>query len=146
MDYTKDMEMACELLHEQLGDLVRKVKNNGMSTGDLEKLDKLTHSLKSVKGTMQMEQAEEDGYSGMYPYGGYGYNRGGSYDRGGNSMTGGSYARGRSNARRDSMGRYSSERGYSRSDLSDKLRELMEEAPDEHSRKKIQRLIDDMDD
>lgn len=138
MDYTKDMEMACELLHEQLADLVRKVKNNGMSTGDLEKLDKLAHSLKSVKGTMKMEQEDEEGYSGMYPYmGGYGYNRG-------NGMTGGSYARGR-NQRRDSMGRYSGERGYSRNDLSDKLRELMEEAPDEHSRKKIQRLIDDMD-
>ena len=72
MDYTKDMEMACELLHEQLGDLIRKIKNNGMSTGDLEKLDKLTHSLKSVKGTMQMEKADEEGYSGMYPYMGYG--------------------------------------------------------------------------
>jgi len=137
MDYTKDMEAACELLHEQISDLIRKVKNSGMSTGDLEKLDKLTHSLKSVKGTMQMEQAEEDGYSGMYPYmGGYGR---GSYGNGG-GMGGGSYAR-----KRDSMGRYSRERGYSRNDLSDKLRELMEEAPDEHARKKIQRLIEDMD-
>lgn len=136
MDYTKDMEAACELLHEQISDLIRKVKNSGMSTGDLEKLDKLTHSLKSVKGTMQMEQAEEDGYSGMYPYmGSYGR---GSYGNGG--MGGGSYAR-----KRDSMGRYSRERGYSRNDLSDKLRELMEEAPDEHARKKIQRLIDDME-
>lgn len=141
MDYTKDMEMACELLHEQLGDLVRKVKNNGMSTGDLEKLDKLTHSLKSVKGTMQMEQAEEDGYSGMYPYMGYGR---GSYERGGNSMTGGSYARGRGQ-RRDSMGRYSSERGYSRNDLSDKMRELMEDAPDERTRREIQQMIDRLD-
>jgi len=141
MDYTKDMEMACELLHEQLGDLVRKVKNNGMSTGDLEKLDKLTHSLKSVKGTMQMEKADEEGYSGMYPYmGGYGYNHGGSY---GND--GGSYARGRTNARRDSMGRYSGERGYSRNDLSDKMRELMEEAPDERTRREIQQMIDRLD-
>lgn len=139
MDYTKDMEMACELLHEQLGDLVRKVKNNGMSTGDLEKLDKLTHSLKSVKGTMQMEKAEEEGYSGMYPYMGYGR---GSYDRGGNYNDGGSYARGQ---RRDSMGRYSSENGYSRSDLTDKLRELMSMATDEQARKKIHRLIEDMD-
>ena len=136
MDYTKDMEMGCELLHEQFSDLVRKIKANGMSTGDLDKLDKVAHALKSIKGTMQMEQADGEGYSGMYPYmGGYGYNRG----------DGGSYARGRTNARRDSMGRYSGERGYSRNDLSDKLRELMEEAPDEHSRKKIQRLIDDMD-
>lgn len=130
MDYTKDMEMACELLHEQFSDLIRKVKANGMSTGDLDKLDKLAHSLKSVKGTMKMEQEDEEGYSGMYPYMGYGR---GSYENGG------SYARGRTNARRDSMGR------YSRSDLSDKLRELMEEAPDEHSRKRIQRLIEDME-
>lgn len=143
MDYTKDMEMACELLHEQLGDLVRKIKNNGMSSGDLEKLDKLTHSLKSVKGTMQMEQAEEDGYSGMYPYMGYGR---GSYDRGGsyNGSDGGSYARGRGQ-RRDSMGRYSGERGYSRNDLSDKMRELMEDAPDERTRREIQQMIDRLD-
>ncbi len=137
MDYTKDMEMACELLHEQLGDLVRKVKNNGMSSGDLEKLDKLTHSLKSVKSTMQMEQAEEEGYSGMYPY------MGGAYTDGGNH--GGSYARGRMNARRDSMGRYSGERGYSRNDLADKLRELMEEAPDDRTRQEIRRLVEKME-
>lgn len=143
MDYTKDMEMGCELLHEQFSDLVRKIKANGMSTGDLDKLDKVAHALKSIKGTMQMEKADEEGYSGMYPYMGYG--RGG-YDRGGSYTDGGSYARGRTNARRDSMGRYSGERGYSRNDLSDKLRELMEDAPDEHSRKKIQRLIEDMDD
>ena len=144
MDYTKDMEMACELLHEQLGDLIRKIKNNGMSTGDLEKLDKLTHSLKSVKGTMQMENADEEGYSGMYPYMGYGR---GSYDRGGsyNGSDGGSYARGRTNARRDSMGRYSGERGYSRNDLSDKMRELMEDAPDERTRREIQQMIDRLD-
>jgi hypothetical protein len=132
MDYTKDMELACELLHEQLGDLVRKIKNNGMSTGDLEKLDKLTHSLKSVKGTMQMEQADEEGYSGYYPYmGGYGR---GSYDNGG------SYAR-----KRDSMGRYSRERGYSRNDLADKMRELMADAPDDRTRQEIQRMVEKLE-
>lgn len=132
MDYTKDMEMACELLHEQISDLIRKIKNNGMSTGDLEKLDKLTHSLKSVKGTMQMEQADEEGYSGYYPYmGGYGR---GSYDNGG------SYAR-----KRDSMGRYSRERGYSRNDLADKMRELMADAPDDRTRQEIQRMVDKLE-
>ncbi|MBR4333970.1 MAG: hypothetical protein IKP72_14930 [Clostridia bacterium] len=142
MDYTKDMEMGCELLHEQFSDLVRKIKANGMSSGDLDKLDKVAHALKSIKGTMQMEQADEEGYSGMYPYmGGYGYNRGGSYERG----NGGSYARGRTNARRDSMGRYSGERGYSRNDLSDKMRELMEDAPDERTRREIQQMIDRLD-
>lgn len=45
--------------------------------------------------------------------------------------------------RRDSMGRYSRD-GYSRHSLSDKLRELMNEAPDENSRMEIKRLIDKM--
>jgi len=142
MDYTKDMEMACELLHEQISDLIRKIKNNGMSTGDLEKLDKLTHSLKSVKGTMQMEQADEEGYSGRYPYW-----MGGAYaDGNGSSMNTGSYARGRGrNARRDSMGRYSGEYGYSRNDLADKMRELMADAPDDRTRQEIQRMVEKLE-
>lgn len=40
--------------------------------------------------------------------------------------------------RRDSMGR------YSRSDLADKLRDLMGEAPDDRTRSDIQRLVDKM--
>ena len=39
--------------------------------------------------------------------------------------------------------RYSRE-GYSRHDLSDKLRELMNEAPDERTRMEIKRLVDKM--
>ena len=55
----------------------------------------------------------EDGASGTYPY----------------------------RARRDGMGRYDS--GYSRTDIKDRLRELMGEA-DEHARGEIQRLIEKM--
>lgn len=59
-------------------------------------------------------------------------------------MAGGSFARGR-NARRDSRGRYSS-RGYSRTgDIADQLRDLMQEAPDEHTRMEIQRIADRLD-
>ena len=139
MDYTKDMEAACELLHEQISDLIHKIKNSGMTSSDLDQLDKLTHSLKSVKGTMKMEEEDEEGYSGMYPYMG---SYRGSYDRGG---MGGSYARGRRNARRDSMGRYSGERGYSRNDLADKMRELMEDAPDDRTRMDIQRMVEKLE-
>lgn len=49
----------------------------------------------------------------------------------------GRYIDGRS-YKRDSMGR------YSRHSLSDKLRELMDDAPDERSRTEIRRLIDRM--
>ena len=81
--------------------------------------------------------------------------RGRSYE-GGNSYEGGSSARGRGrNARRDSMGRYSREGGYSRNgsyrreysstgdkeEFIEQMREMMEDAPDENSRKSIQRMI-----
>ena len=137
MDYTKDMEAACELLHEQISDLIHKIKNSGMTSSDLDQLDKLTHSLKSVKGTMKMEEEDEEGYSGMYPYMG---SYRGSYDRGG---MGGSYARGRRNARRDSMGRYSSDGSYrySGGNMIDDLRDLMNDAPDNETRQEMQRLI-----
>ena len=140
MDYTKDLHELCETLSDQLGDLTRKVKNSGMSGSDLEMIDKLTHSIKSIKAIMAM--MEESGYSGHYPYmGGYGYGTG-SYDDG--AYRGGSYAKGR-NQRRDSMGRYSGERGYSRNDLADKMRELMADAPDDQTRREIQRMVDKLD-
>ena len=59
---------------------------------------------------------DEDGYSGYYPY---------SYRRG-------SY-----------RGAYGRDR-YSRGSLSDKLHELMDEAPDEQTRMEIKRLADKM--
>ena len=139
MDYMKDLETLCDLLSEKIAEKTRKIKNSGMTSSDLDQLDKLTHSLKSVKGTMKMEEEDEEGYSGMYPYMG---SYRGSYDRGG---MGGSYARGRRNARRDSMGRYSGERGYSRNDLADKMRELMEDAPDDRTRMDIQRMVEKLE-
>lgn len=138
MDYTKDLHELCESLSEQLADVTRRVRKNGMSSGDLETIEKLTHSLKSVKSVIAMTEGEE-GYSGYYPY------MGGSYRDGGSYNDGGSYARGRMNARRDSMGRYSGERGYSRNDLADKMRELMEEAPDDRTRQEIRRLVEKME-
>ena len=62
--------------------------------------------------------------------------RGGNYySRTGRMYDGRSF---RNSYRRDSMGR------YSRDGLADKLRELMDEAPDEKSRIEIQRLVDKM--
>lgn len=142
MDYLKDYEDGCEVLHEKYRDSIRKIKNNGMSASDLDQLEKLTHSMASIKKMMKME--EDDGeYSGRYPYmGGFAY-----ADNMGGNMTSnrGSYARGRRNARRDSMGRYSGERGYSRNDLADEMRELMEKAPDERTRQKIERMVAELE-
>ena len=141
MDIMKDLENLCDILSEQISDITRKAKN-GMSAGDLEMIDKLTHSLASVKKIMAFME-DEDGYSGNY------YPMGGVYADGGTDGSyrrsyRGSYARGRGQ-RRDSMGRYSGERGYSRSDLADKMRDLMMDAPDDRTRQEMQRMVEKLE-
>ncbi len=161
MDYEKELYELCETIKEEISSANEKIKKAGgkLSAGDVEYIDKLTHSLKSIKAVMAMME-DEDGdemsqrYSGAYRRG-RSY-RGGSYDDGMMSYEdggqGGSYARGGgrgrgSNARRDSMGRYSSRMdGYSRhGDVVESLREVMEEAPDDRTRMEIQRLIEKME-
>lgn len=131
----------CEVISRELEDANEKIRKAGgkISAGDLEYIDKLTHSLKSIKTTIAMMEAEdEDGYSnrGYMPY--YG---------------GMSYA-GRMNAKRDSMGRYSREsRDYSRNHgysyaedmeaTKDEMRELAQKMPEEH-RRKIERALDEL--
>lgn len=138
-------DMLCEELKEYGG-------KGEMTAGSLEVVDKLAHTIKNLDKII--ETYEEEDYSGYYPMY-YGENRGGSYEgsyrqgdgnRGGqgNRSYRGSYARGRRNSRRDSMGRYSSE-GYSRHDMAEQLRDLMEDAPDERTRKEIQRLVTKME-
>ena len=59
-----------------------------------------------------------------------------------------SYARGRgSRAKRDAMGRYSSEGGYSMDahHMAEQLRDMMHEAPDEQTRKEIERIVTRME-
>ena len=100
-------EMLCE-------ELDKITKKGELSTGSLDVVDKLTHSIKSIDTILAMEGS---GYSGEY------VNR--------------SYAR-----RRDAMGRYS-RRGYSRDgeELVSELRELMEDAPDEKTKHEFRRFI-----
>lgn len=153
MDYEKELYELCETIKEEISEANEKIKKAGgkLSAGDVEYIDKLTHSLKSIKAVMAMMDDEDDDemsqrYSGVYRRG-RSY-RGGSYDDGMMDGTGRSYARGRgSNARRDSMGRYSSRMdGYSRhGDVVESLREVMEEAPDDRTRMDIQRLIEKME-
>lgn len=130
-----------ETLCDELKEYSRKGK---MSAGDLEVVDKLTHTIKNLDKII--ETYEEEGYSeergsrgGSYRGGSY---RGGSYEDGGRTYrVEGSYARGRGrNARRDSMGRYSSA-----DDMVMELRELMEDAPDERTRMEFERFIKKME-
>lgn len=118
-------EMLCEEL-EKYG------AKGDLSAGELEIVDKLAHTVKNLGKIIEMYDEEEE-YSGNMGY--QRNNRGGSYARG----------RGR-NARRDSMGRYSSE-GYSRAaeDMKDQLRRLMEQAPNEMTRRELEKLVERME-
>ena len=135
----KDLHELCETIARAINNANEKIRNAGgkVSSADMDYIDKLTHSLKSIKTTIAMMEAadDDDDYSERYSRD---YRRG--YSR--NSYDG-SYARGRG-MRRDSMGRYSS---YSMdsSGLADELRNLMQDAPDEQTRQDIQRLIQKME-
>lgn len=142
-----DLYDLCETVSREIGEANKKIEAAGgkLSAGDVDYIDKLTHTMKSIKTTIAMAEAEEDyGESGYYPYiGGYrSFNDGmdGGNRRGGN----------RSNAqRRDSRGRYSRRGGYSRTDAREDfiedVRELMQDAPDEHTRMKFQRFIQEIE-
>lgn len=120
----KELKELRDMLCDELKEYGKKGE---LTAGSLSTIDTLTHALKNLDKVIE----EEDGYSNHYPY------YGGSYDMGGRSY--------RNSYRRDSRGRYSGERGYSRSDLSDKLRELMEEAPDDHTRQEIRRMVEKLE-
>lgn len=129
-------------LYELKEMLCKELKEYGekgeMSTGTLDVVDKLAHTIKNLDKIIEGYEEEEGYSSSSYPDGMGGSYR--TYPR--MYMRGGSYARGR-NAKRDSMGRYSSERGYSRDgmEMADQLRDMMKDAPDESVRRDIDRLL-----
>ena len=133
------MDKLCKYIDKELDELENKVGMGGkLSRADIEDGKNLA---KFKMAILTNEAMENDGeYSNNYMQGGNSYNRGDSY-------RGSSYARGR-NARRDSRGRYSSEDGYSRAEAEDEFRDRLEEAmqsaPDEHKRKKLERMLNEM--
>ena len=133
MHNIEDLHELCETISREIGEANEKIRKAGgkLSAGDVDFVDKLTHTLKSLKTTIAMVEAE-DGESGRYmPHGMYGNN---SYNGGYN---GNSYRRGR-----DSMGRYTSRRGYSYDDgMIEELRSLMESAPDERTKSEFRQFI-----
>ena len=144
------MEELREMLCEELDNMAGKE----ITTGSLEIIDKLTHSIKSIDTIMAMEEAgysEEYSRRGSYRGGSYrdgaydGSYEDGSYEEGGRSRRG-SYARGRGrNARRDSRGRYS--RRYSRAEdmMQEKLEDMMEETDDPKVKHALQKALTQME-
>jgi hypothetical protein len=136
------MHKLYEFICDELKELEKKA-DNGLSVSEIQLMDTLLHAKKNLLKSDEME--EESEYSGamrdgmMYRDGMRGGSYRGRYD--------GSYARERGrNAKRDSMGRYSSE-GYSRAadDVVERMRDLMQDAPDEQTRQEIQRLVSRME-
>lgn len=127
-------------LYELKEMLCKELKEYGekgeMSTGTLDVVDKLAHTIKNLDKII--EGYEEEGYSSRS----YSDGMGGGYRAYPRYMRGGSYARG-GNARRDSMGRYSRDGGYNRDDgMVEELRRLMNDAPNDSIKHDIQRLVD----
>lgn len=127
----KLMEYVCNELEEY----ERKAGSGKLSMQDIEYIDKLAHIKKSLLSADEMWDDSEYSNAGDGSY--MSYARGGRGNRG-------SYARGR-NARRDSMGRYSRE-GYSMAedDFKDELQDLMQSAPNEQIRMKLQRMMSEI--
>lgn len=132
--------MHKEKLYDMLCEELDKVVEGGeLTAGSLDTIDKLTHSIKSLGTIIAMEDYSEEGNSretGRSSRGG----------RGGGNNRGNSY--GYSYQRRDSRGRYS--RNYSRDERKDQmmmeLEEIMHDAPDEKSRKAVEKAIMQLDD
>ena len=108
-------------LKEMLCDELKEYGKKGelKNAGTLDVVDKLAHTIKNLDKIIESYDEGESGY----------------YSRTGRVYDGRSF---RNSYRRDSMGR------YSRDGLADKLRELMQDAPDEKTRIEIQRMIDRM--
>ena len=103
-----------EMLCDELEEYASKGK---LDVGGLDIVDKLAHAVKNIDKILEGGE-----YSGDYMY-----NRGGSYRR--------SYAR-----RRDRMGRYSNGYSMDGAELAEEIRGLMTSAPDEYTRKELEKL------
>jgi hypothetical protein len=129
-------------LKDKLCQELEEYGDKELSAGSLSTIDSLAHTIKNLDKII--EKYEEDDYSGAYD---------GSYDDGNmnrnmngtsrrysmrrySGARGDGRGRGR-NARRDSMGRYSSDGKM----MAQELRELMEDAPSEHIKMEMQKLI-----
>lgn len=137
------MDKLCRYVDRELEEYENKVANGGkLSRTEIEDGKNLA---KFKMALLTNEAMENEGYSGDWD--GIAYEGGRVMGR--RSRDGMSGARGRgSHAKRDSMGRYSSEGDYSRAEAKkefiEKVYDLMDEAPDEHTRKKIERFASEM--
>ena len=138
------MKALMEYVCDELEELERKSDKGKLSMAETEYADMLTRIKKNLLKTDEMT-GEGEFSMAIDPY--RSYARGDRSYRRSNRNNDMSYARGRGrNANRDAMGRYSSD-GYSMDaeDMVEQLREMMEDAPDEMTRKEFEKFIRKME-
>lgn len=137
------MDKLYDYICEELYELEEKAgRDHKLSISDLQYGDLLAHFKKSLLTAEAMEEADE-GYSrrGYSREGGYAREGGNSGAGGGNySRRGGGYSY-RRNARRNGAGRYSREYSGDAEEMTEQLRGLMADAPNEAVKQDIQKLI-----
>lgn len=119
------MDKICKYIDKELDELENKVAMGGkLSRADIEDGKNMAKFKTAILTNKAMEK---EGYSG-------------DWDEPMHRM---SNARERSNTRRE---RYSREDGYSRaeSDFKERLEDAIDSAPDEHKRKKLERILNEM--
>lgn len=135
------MHKLIEYVCDELEELERKVEKGGkLSTQEVQYMDTLAHTKKNLLKSEEM--MGEDGYS-MDTDGGMMYSNARNsrmmYSRARNGRGRGPYAK------RDSMGRYSSDRySMAEDDFRSELEDLMESAPNDHIRQKLQKMMSEM--
>lgn len=107
-----------DMLCEELDEITRKGE---LTAGSLDTVDKLTHSIKSLETIIAMNES-----------------------RGGSEYSGGGYRSYENRSeRRDMRGRYS--RDDARDSMISDLREMMQTAPDEHTKKRFHSFIRELE-
>lgn len=133
-----------KMLCKELDDITYRSKNGRIENEhDLDIIDKLTHSIKSLETVIAMKEAQDEGESGytMPRYMGdrrFVDRSNRDDDRMSNRMS----RRDRSNMRRSNTDGYSR---HTEDEMIEDLRDLMAEAKDEHTRMKFQRFIEDLE-
>lgn len=128
------MHKLYDVKEKLIREMEEYANKSNLSKDDVMSIKYLSSSIDHICNIL--EKADEEEYSNAM---GNSYEM--PYTRGGR---GNSYARG-GNARRDSMGRYNRERGYSRDDdFRSELQELIQDAPNEHIRQKMQMIMSEM--
>ncbi len=128
------MHKLMEYICDEMDELESKVEKGKLSMAEMQYLDTLAHTKKNLLKSDEMMENSEYSMNDGYDDRSYRNSYADEYRRYDTSM-----ARGR-NARRDSRGRYS--RG---NDMIAKLRDMMEDAPDDRTRTEIQRTIQRME-